>query len=179
MCVCVCVFTCWYTFLPLQFWWVVNAIFLSLLLLAISKLVLAHGDLREQILVWVIDEIDRECACLCQRGASPTSAFRKIPLQNLADFKWSGCTDELQRKAPVRVFSKIVSSNDHRNQQKRGDRHLPGICTAIAMLLKESISQLSYRSALIPRKRGTYTSTIIVVHACTLISISDNYIYTT
>ena len=52
---------------------------------------------------------------------------------------WIGCTDELQRKAPVllRVFSKIVSSNDHRNQQKCGDRHLPGICTAIAVLLKE------------------------------------------
>ena len=105
----------------------------------ISKLVLAHNDLREQILLRVIEMIDRECACLCQRAASPPSIFRKIPIKSLAEFQWSGCIDELLRKAPVllRVFSKIVSSNDHRNQQKRGDRHQPGICTAIAVLLKE------------------------------------------
>ena len=109
----------------------------------ISKLVLSHEDLREQILVRIMDEINRECACLCQRG--DPSVFRKIPLQNLADFKWSICGDELQRKAPVlyRVFSKVVSSNNHRNQQKRGDQHLPGVCTAAAVLLKERSREMN------------------------------------
>ena len=31
----------------------------------------------------------------------------------------------------------IVNRNDYRNQHKQGERHHPGICMAIATLLKE------------------------------------------
>ena len=37
----------------------------------------------------------------------------------------------------LRLLPKIVGKSDHRSQDKHGDKHHPGICMAIATLLKE------------------------------------------
>ena len=105
----------------------------------IAKMALAHEGIREQILLRLFDLIDAECGKLCQRACSTPSLFRKIPVGRLSKFQWGYCIQELQVKAPtlLRMLSTIVSKNDHRNQHKQGERHHPGICMAIATLLKE------------------------------------------
>ena len=42
-------------------------------------------------------------------------------------------------KAPIlsRITTSIVKHNDHRNGNKKGTHHIPGMCMAIAILLKE------------------------------------------
>ena len=37
----------------------------------------------------------------------------------------------------LNLFTTITSFNDHRNKIKAGDFHLPGICSAVAVLIKE------------------------------------------
>lgn len=98
---------------------------------------LAHDGIREQILLKLIEQINAECGKLCQRANA--SLFRKIPVSSLPEFKWDSCIKELEVKAPtlLKLLTMIVSTNDHRNQHKRGERHYPGICIAIATLLKE------------------------------------------
>ena len=105
----------------------------------IAKMVLAHEGIREHILLKLFDLIDAECSKLCQRACNPPSLFRKIPVESLPKFQWGSCIKELEVKAPtlLRMLSMIVSRNDHRNQHKQGERHHPGICMAIATLLKE------------------------------------------
>ena len=46
---------------------------------------------------------------------------------------------ELKVKAPLtlQLVTALVSKNDSRNKQKCGDAHYPGICMAIAIMLKE------------------------------------------
>jgi len=105
----------------------------------IAKLALAHEGIREHILLKLFDLIDAECGKLCQRAGNPPSLFRKIPVEKLPEFHWKSCIKELEVKAPtlLQILSTIVSRNDHRNQHKQGERHHPGICMAIATLLKE------------------------------------------
>ena len=81
--------------------------------------------------------IDDECAALC-RQAEPT-CFRKTPSEELHDFKWSTYISEMKAKSPVllKLFRMIVSHSDSRNDHKQGNRHNPGICMAISVLLKE------------------------------------------
>ena len=81
--------------------------------------------------------MDSECDKLCQRGNA--SLFRKIPIKDLSTFKWVSCISELEEKAPIlhKMTSKIVTKSDHRNKLKQGERHHPGICMAVAVLLKE------------------------------------------
>ena len=105
----------------------------------IAKMVLAHEGLREHILLKLFELIDAECGKLCQRGCNPPSLFRKIPVENLPKFQWGSLITELEARAPtlLRMLATIVSKNDHRNQYKQGERHHPGICMAIATLLKD------------------------------------------
>ena len=100
---------------------------------------LAHEGIREHVLLKVFDLVDAECGKLCQRSGNPPPLFRKIPVDKLPQFQWGPCIEELEVKAPtlLRMLATIVSRNDHRNQHKQGARHYPGICTAIATLLKE------------------------------------------
>ena len=64
----------------------------------IAKL-LAHQDLHEIVVPKVLNSIDEECVALCRR-ADPT-AFRKIPLEELQDFKWSKYIGEMEVKSPL------------------------------------------------------------------------------
>lgn len=93
---------------------------------------LAHDAIQEHILLKLIDQISAECGKLCQRDTA--SLFRKIPVVSLPEFRWDSCIKELEVKAPtlLKLLTMIVSTNDHRNQHKRGERHYPGVCIAIA-----------------------------------------------
>ena len=67
------------------------------------------------------------------------SVFRKLTIEQAETFSWSECVAELNSKAPIlcSLFSHIVSCTDHRNSKKKAEIHYPGICTAVAVLLKE------------------------------------------
>ena len=74
-----------------------------------------------------------------QKACQPTIFVPSNPIEKVSDFRWCDCIAELKLKAPIllEVVSALVSCNDSRNKQKRGDVHNPGICMAIAILLKE------------------------------------------
>ena len=48
-------------------------------------------------------------------------------------------SEELSSNCPVlhSLLNATVSHSDHRNVTKQGSSHLPGVCMAIAVLLKE------------------------------------------
>ena len=100
---------------------------------SIAKAVFAHSQLREHILLKVLDLICEESATLCKRN--PASSFRRIPIDSLSMFCWEHYYKELDHKAPI--LSRMVKHNDHRNSKKKGTHHLPAVCMAIAILLKE------------------------------------------
>ena len=105
----------------------------------IAKAVFSHAPLKEEIVLKVLDTVSNECGDLCRKGPDNISLFRNIPLEQMEEFEWAQCIEELQKKAPtlLRLLSTIVQHNDHRNTSKRGDRHSPGINMAVAVLLKE------------------------------------------
>ena len=86
-----------------------------------------------------MDIVSNESAVICPKGPENHTCFRHIPLENLLEFEWTKCIAELQDKAPtlLRLFSAIVKHNDHRNTSKHGEPHHPGICMAMAILMKE------------------------------------------
>ena len=104
---------------------------------SVAKAAMDHRGLREAILQLVLNKIGAECTTLCKR--SPPSLFRKIAVEELMEFRWEKLIADLCTKAPLllQILSSIVSTNDHRNRQKAGAAHYPGICMAIAVILKE------------------------------------------
>ena len=105
-------------------------------LTAICREVFACGALRDLILQKIITTMDAECMQLCKRSVNPPSLFRRVPVDALQQFQWCKCIAELKLKAPtlLQFVTALVSKNDHRNKQ---DVHNPGICMAIAIMLKE------------------------------------------
>ena len=81
--------------------------------------------------------LDAELTELCKRNTP--SLFRSVPVDAMCYFEWNSCIEELLLKAPtfLKIITSLVSKNDHRNQSKCGSAHYPGICTAIAIILKE------------------------------------------
>ena len=132
----------------------------------------------------LIAEFDMECAELC-RIMDDSNIFRNIDPINVDKFTWSACIDILLLKAPImlQVVQGIVSLNDCRNKTKLGSHHNPGICTAIAVLLKErnvhmvgiqSIISLMLMSSHANKLVSQFsvspincTCTIFIVHTCT------------
>ena len=97
-------------------------------------------DFTKHILPIVIDHINRECSMLCRKGTTANPPpFRKIVVDSVEDFTWSIFSEELSSNCPVlhSLLNAIVSHSDHRNVTKQGSSHLPGVCMAIAVLLKE------------------------------------------
>lgn len=77
---------------------------------------------------------------LYRKNPDNVSPFRKIAIDKLPEFTWDKLADDLKSKAPTifKIFSLVVSHNDHRNEFKKGAScHMPSICMAIAILLKE------------------------------------------
>lgn len=104
---------------------------------SIAKAVFSHSEIREQIILKVLDVIGEESTSLCKRN--PASPFRRIPIDSFETFCWGDYYNELDQKAPLlsRIVTGIVKHNDHRNKNKKGTHHIPGVCMAIAILLKE------------------------------------------
>ena len=92
---------------------------------------------REEVITLFLDAIDRECVALCQKLS--VSRFRLIPVEELQQFKWTYLVEELQSRSPLllRLLTATVGRSDNRNQSKAGAAHNPGICAAVAVILKE------------------------------------------
>ena len=103
-----------------------------------AKAVMSQNGIRKEILELVLHDLESECASLCKRSAP--SRFRKMGLQEMIDdFQWERLMSDLRTHAPLllRILTSIVSTNDHRNKNKAGAAHYPGICMAMAVILKE------------------------------------------
>ena len=94
-------------------------------------------------------------------------------------FRWGDYYKELDQKAPLsRIATSIVKHNDHRN---KGTHHIPGVCMAIAILLKERNREMcSIQSLLLlilfqsRAEKGMYA---IINDPCALIVILYRFIY--
>ena len=104
---------------------------------SIAKAVLGNKDMREAVITLVLTQLNEECTNLCRSATG--SPFRTIPVNKLANFKWRDMVSDLHLKAPLlfKLLYSVVSRNDHRNAVKVGAAHYPGICSAVAVLLKE------------------------------------------
>ena len=103
---------------------------------SIAKAVFAHQELQKSIITKFLDVITAECSTVCRKNPSP---FRQIGIDHIDEFTLEEFIEELKTHAPTlfQVASVITSHNDHKNQSKKGSKHHPGICMALAVLLKE------------------------------------------
>ena len=104
---------------------------------SIAKAVLGQEKLRDAVIVLLLMELNGECTNLCR--SSSASPFHKIPVDKLVDFKWTDMVTNLQLNAPLlfTLLYSIASRNDNRNTVKVGAAHYAGVCSAVAVLLKE------------------------------------------
>ena len=113
---------------------------------SLAKAIVQHPALIGLVFELFTDQISSECNSLCRRGPDIVpSLFRNYPAPQLVDFKWQQCIDELQCTAPrlLQVLTAITSKNDKRNTVKQGSAHFPGVCTAVAVTLKERNREIS------------------------------------
>ena len=68
-----------------------------------------------------------------------------MSIVQLKAFSWNEFVTPLKGLAPIllKLLQVVASSNDHRNNLKKGDAHNPGICMAVAVLLKERCMHVS------------------------------------
>ena len=106
---------------------------------SIAKAVFAHQELRKCIVTKCLDLITAECSIVCRKNPANPSPFRRISIDHLGEFSLEAFMQELKTHAPTlfQVASAIAGHNDHKNQYKKGSQHHPGICMALAVLLKE------------------------------------------
>ena len=120
---------------------------------SIAKTVLHMDDVRESIIVQLLRELNEECNDLCNR-ISPTSPFRTLNVDMMANFKWTIMIDDLQIRAPL-VLDTLTSKSDQRNI-KVGAARYPGICCAAAVILKERNREMC----------GLQSLVSLLMHAC-------------
>ena len=105
---------------------------------SITKAALQINGVKEAVVTQLLGWLNKECSKLC--GFKPTSSlFCRIPVDKLAEFKWGDMMVELEQDAPLlmKIIQCLVARNDSRNKCKVGAAHYPGICTAVAVILKE------------------------------------------
>lgn len=105
----------------------------------ICRAIFSHPSLREEVTTRVSRIVDSECASLCSRSVKPVSLFRSMTLDEAEMFSWSQAIDELEAKAPTlfSILKTAVVHSSRRNKHKTGDMHFPGLCTSVAILMKE------------------------------------------
>lgn len=105
---------------------------------SIAKAAMSIEDVRVAVEKEILRSLNQQCSKLCRKNR-PISLFRPIPVNKLADFKWMDMISDLHRDAPLlfKILTSLVTRNDGRNKFKAGNHHHHGICTAIAILLKE------------------------------------------
>ena len=106
---------------------------------SICKAVFAIPHLKEEVLSPVTRIVDDECAFLCRKKPECMSLFRKMSLEQAECFSWVQAITELETKAPTlyRTLASIVTHSAARNKLKKGESYYPGICIAVAVLLKQ------------------------------------------
>lgn len=109
---------------------------------SIAKAALLVEGVRDAIAKQFMGLLNEECRQLCQKGTSNlpvSSLFRSIPVNQCAEFRWTDMMAELEQKAPLLLsfVQSLVTRNDYRNKTKLGPSHFPGICMAVAVILKE------------------------------------------
>ena len=102
-----------------------------------TSAIMEMKELKEAIYNHYMQTLTNECINLC--STADDSLFRNIPVTAMAKYSWSDFMKELQSKAPTLLLTllTLVSFNDHRNTKKLGTSHFPGVCSAVAILLKE------------------------------------------
>ena len=105
---------------------------------SIAKAALSIDSVGDAIVQGLIRALNKECSRLCRKKPS-TSTFRAIPVDKMAEFKWDDMMADLENDAPLllKILLCLVARTDDRNKKKLGAVHHPGICTAVAVLLKE------------------------------------------
>lgn len=95
-------------------------------------------SLQEAVFLYMLEVFCTECNELCKLVGG-ASLFRKLPVTDMANIKWEDFILELDSKAPnlLHALLTIVSPRDDKNSTKVGSAHFPGLCTAVALLLKE------------------------------------------
>ena len=127
------------------------------------------ATIKAAIMQRVVVEFDLECAQLCRVSEGFTNVFHHINPADVDKFKWSSCIDTLTTNAPTMLFlfSGIVSHSDHRNKSKSGSRHYPGICAAIAILLKErNIRMVGIQSIVSLMLLSSHTNKLVHTITC-------------
>ena len=128
----------------------------------------AHEEIKEQILLKVMDFVNEVVDALCRKGDNP-SPFHTIPVSQLQEFSFKVCESEMKYKCPFlyRLLLSLVQWNDHRNKAKRGDIHLPGLCLAMSIILKEHSRQMcgiqTYLSLILYNSRVQKKVTTIII----------------
>ena len=104
-----------------------------------AKAILSIGTIKEAVIQQLLGILNMECSTLCHKKPTQLSLFRKNPTEKLYEFEWNDLVPELEKHAPIllRIFSCLVTRNDGRNKTKKGTAHQPGICPAVAVILKE------------------------------------------
>ena len=105
---------------------------------SVAKAVMAEPSLRKAVLTEVAKTLDDECSSICTT-VPPVSLFRRYPLFDRDLFSFKNCIVELQSKCPTlyQLLWTIVTKTDCRNTIKHDDQHYPGLCMAVALILKE------------------------------------------
>lgn len=135
------------------------------------------NDIREAIFTHFINMVNKECTMLCKSATSPTH-FRNIPVDQMVNFKWENLVDELKLNAPLlfKILVTIASRNDHRNVYKVGSAHYPGICTAVAIMLKERNRYMCGVQSLVSLiMYSCHCEKVVCIHTLTMISIVHAY----
>ena len=105
---------------------------------SIVRAVLEQQELCDIVIHLFMEKINSECFRMCQHS-KPFSPFHKIDASKSSSFQWKHFVEDLSQKAPtpLKVLSSIVTYNDHRKKKPSSSDHHPGLCMAIAILLKE------------------------------------------
>lgn len=111
---------------------------------SVCRAVFAIPHLREELVSRVTRTIDDECAFLCTKRVELMSLFRSMSLRQAECFLWAQAIAELESKAPTlyTILNSIVTHSASRNKFKKGESQYPGICMAVAILLKERNKQM-------------------------------------
>ena len=101
----------------------------------------ANPHLRQEAVSKVSRMVNDECSLLCKKNAQPVSLFRHMSLEQAEKFTWTQAISKISSKAPI-LFSimnncVVTQHSASRNKHKKGEAQYPGLCTAVAILLKE------------------------------------------
>ena len=117
---------------------------------SVASAILEQEELHDTVVHLFMEKINSECFSICQHS-KPLSPFHKIDADKCSTFQWKSLIDDLTQKAPtlLKVLSSIVTYNDHRKKKPVSSTHHPGLCMAIAILLKERNREMCGLQAII------------------------------